>query len=97
VRLSLLPPSGTIQQKWLHMKLLLDANISRFIVPALSECFGECAHVNTIGLPIPPTDMQIWNYAHEYDFIIVTQDSDFLHFFRAKGAPPNLLYNLSEK
>ena len=34
---------------------------------------------------------QIWNYAREHDFIVVTQDSDFLHFFRAKGAPPKVV------
>jgi predicted nuclease of predicted toxin-antitoxin system len=73
------------------MKLLLDANISRRIVPEMADLFGECAHVNTIGLPIPPTDTQIWDFAKKHGCIIVTQDSDFLHFFEAKGYPPKVI------
>jgi predicted nuclease of predicted toxin-antitoxin system len=41
------------------MKLLLDANLSWRLTAALSEHFGECAHVNKTGLPLPPTDSQI--------------------------------------
>jgi predicted nuclease of predicted toxin-antitoxin system len=84
-----------LQQKWLSMKLLLDANISRRIVPEITEYFGECVHVNTIGLPLPPTDLRIWNYAKQYEYIIVTQDTDFLHFFEAKGFPPKVGFSYS--
>jgi predicted nuclease of predicted toxin-antitoxin system len=73
------------------MKLLLDANISRRMIPELVQHFSECVHVNTIGLSVPLTDIQIWNYAQQYDYIIVTQDSDFLHFYETKGYPPKVV------
>jgi predicted nuclease of predicted toxin-antitoxin system len=73
------------------MKLLLDANISRRIIPELAPHFDECIHVNTIGLSVPLADIQIWDYAQQHDYIIVTQDSDFLHFYETKGYPPKVV------
>jgi predicted nuclease of predicted toxin-antitoxin system len=73
------------------MKLLLDANISRRMIPELVQHFGECVHANTIGLSVPLTDIQIWDYAQQHDYIIVTQDSDFLHFYETKGYPPKVV------
>jgi predicted nuclease of predicted toxin-antitoxin system len=57
----------------------------------MAKHFGECAHVNTIGLSLPPTDPQIWDYAKQHSYIIVTQDSDFLHFYEVKGYPPKVV------
>ncbi|GHU12244.1 hypothetical protein FACS1894161_0040 [Spirochaetia bacterium] len=73
------------------MKLLLDANISRRLIHVLTEHFGECTHVNTVGLTVPATDTEIWNFANQNGYIIVTQDSDFLHFFEVKGHPPKVV------
>jgi predicted nuclease of predicted toxin-antitoxin system len=73
------------------MKLLLDANLSWRLVPTLTKHFGECAHVNKTALPCPAPDTQIWDYAKENGYIIVTQDSDFLHFLNAKGYPPKIV------
>ena len=57
----------------------------------LCEHFGECAHVNKTGLPVPATDSGIWDYAARNGFIIVTQDSDFVHLLEAKGHPPKVV------
>jgi predicted nuclease of predicted toxin-antitoxin system len=73
------------------MKLLLDANISRRLTPVLAEHFGECVHVNTVVLPMPATDTEIWDYARQHGYIIVTQDSDFLNFLQTKGYPPKVV------
>jgi predicted nuclease of predicted toxin-antitoxin system len=73
------------------MKLLLDANLSWRLTTVLSKNYGECVHVNKIGIPVPPTDTQIWNYAAEYGYIIITQDSDFLNFLETKGYPPKVV------
>jgi len=73
------------------MKLLLDANLSWRLVPVLSEHFGECAHVNKTDLPKPAKDIEIWNFAAENRYTIVTQDSDFLNFFETKGFPPKVI------
>jgi predicted nuclease of predicted toxin-antitoxin system len=73
------------------MKLLLDANISWRLSSALSEHFGECVHVNKTELPKPAKDTEIWNYAAANGYTIITQDSDFLHFFETKGSPPKVI------
>ena len=83
------------------MKLLLDANISWRLCSFLSENLGECTHVNDIGLSIPAKDSEIWQYAKDHDFIIVTQDTDFLNFLETKSYPPKLILiktgNISRK
>ena len=73
------------------MKLLLDANLSWRLIPALSRLFGNCAHVNKIDLPKPAKDIEIWNYAAANGYIIATQDSDFLNLFETKGFPPKII------
>jgi len=35
------------------MKILLDANISWKLVNPLKQIFGDCAHVDYIGLNVP--------------------------------------------
>jgi predicted nuclease of predicted toxin-antitoxin system len=45
------------------MKILLDANISWKLVNILAPVFGECTHVDLIGLAVPPEDKDIWNYS----------------------------------
>jgi predicted nuclease of predicted toxin-antitoxin system len=73
------------------MKLLLDANISHKIIDALKVHFEDCAHVNFIGLSNPAKDIEIWNFAFEKDYMIVTNDEDFLYFMMAKKFPPKLI------
>ena len=73
------------------MKLLLDANISWRLCAFLTENFGECAHINKIDMPYPAKDSEIWQYAKDHEYIIVTQDTDFLHFLEIKGYPPKLI------
>ena len=73
------------------MKLLLDANLSWRLTAPLSNQFGECIHVNQTSLPKPAKDIEIWNYAAASRYIIVTQDSDFLNMFEAKGYPPKII------
>jgi len=73
------------------MKILLDANISWKLVNKLKPIFGECAHVDLIGLDVPADDIEIWNYALENNFIIVTKDNDFLNLLEIKGYPPKIV------
>ena len=47
------------------MKLLLDANISWKLTNILSPVFGDCSHVDHIGLKIPVEDHEIWNFAQK--------------------------------
>ena len=73
------------------MKLLLDANLSWRLSVPLSEQFGECRHVNQTELPQPIKDTEIWNYAAENDYIIVTKDSDFINLLETRGCPPKIV------
>ena len=49
------------------MKLLLDQNISRRILPQISEQFPESAHVYLLGLQ-EADDITIWDYAKKNGF-----------------------------
>jgi len=54
------------------MKILLDANISWKRADALKPVYGECDHVDLIGFNVPAIDSDIWNYAFNNGYIIVT-------------------------
>jgi len=73
------------------MKLLLDANISWKLINILSPVFGECTHVDLINLSVPAKDIDIWNYALENKYIIITKDNDFLDLLELKGFPPKVI------
>jgi predicted nuclease of predicted toxin-antitoxin system len=73
------------------MKLLLDANISWRLSAKLKPDFDICLHVDAIGLKIPPTDKEIWQYALSNDLIIVTNDEDFIKLLNYKGFPPKII------
>ena len=73
------------------MKILLDANISWKLVNTLKPIFGECAHVDLIGLDVPAVDIEIWNYALKHEYIIITKDNDFTDLLELKGFPPKIV------
>jgi len=73
------------------MKILLDANISYKLAKKLTPIFGECLHVDLIGLNVPAQDIEIWKYAKENGFIIITKDDDFLNLMDIKGFPPKVV------
>ena len=73
------------------MKLLLDANISWRLTTRLQAHFEECHHVDYIDLIVPAKDIDIWNYALSNQYIIVTNDEDFLNLITTKGFPSKLI------
>ena len=58
------------------MKLLLDENLSRRIIPFLQSAYPESSQVTLLGMETA-TDDEIWRYAKNNGFVIVTRDSDF--------------------
>lgn len=54
------------------MKLLFDQDLSRHLVAE----FADSRHVTEVGLD-SATDNEIWTYAGEHGFVIVSKDSDF--------------------
>lgn len=73
------------------MKLLLDANLSWQLADKLKFHFTDCFHVDRTGLSVPAKEVEIWDYALKYRFIIVTNDDDFLDYTRVKGYPPKVV------
>ena len=73
------------------MKILLDANISWKLTNKLIPIYDECAHVDYIGLNVPVDDLDIWKYARDNDFIIVTKDNDFLDLLDVYRFPPKVV------
>lgn len=73
------------------MKLLLDQNISRKLVKELEGLFPGLNHVYLLGLH-KASDEEIWNYARDNGFTIVTQDSDFNERSLIFGYPPKVIW-----
>lgn len=73
------------------MKLLLDQNLSRFLVSRLLDLYPASSHVTLVGLE-QADDSQIWNYAREHGFAIVSKDSDFQQRSLLFGSPPKVIW-----
>ncbi len=73
------------------MKLLLDENLSRRLVPMLQSAYPNSSQVALLRLE-SATDREIWEYAKENDFIIVTRDSDFHELSTLYGVPPRIIW-----
>jgi predicted nuclease of predicted toxin-antitoxin system len=74
------------------MKLLLfDQNISPRLVNLLADVYPGSAHVSELGMG-SAMDIEIWEYAHNHDYMIVTKDADFSEFGVVKGFPPKIIW-----
>ena len=73
------------------MKLLLDENLSRRLVPFLQETYPESSHVALLGME-QASDVEAWRYAGEHGYVLVTQDADFYDLSLAGGVPPPVLW-----
>lgn len=73
------------------MKLLLDENLSRRLVPRILDLFPESSHVSSEGL-LEATDPIIWDFAKEKGFALVTADADFYEMATTKGPPPKVIW-----
>jgi len=73
------------------MKLLLDENLSRRIVPFLQAAFPGSSQVVLLGLE-SASDIEIWQYAQANDFVIVSRDSDFQERSLVAGHPPQVVW-----
>ncbi|MFZ2725765.1 MAG: DUF5615 family PIN-like protein [Methylococcaceae bacterium] len=73
------------------MKLLLDENLSRRIVPFIQAFYPNSTQVALIGLE-NTDDKIIRQYAIDNDFIIVTKDADFYEMTLLYGQPPKIVW-----
>jgi predicted nuclease of predicted toxin-antitoxin system len=73
------------------MNLLFDHNLSPRLVNRLADVFPGSSHVFLLGLA-QASDNEIWNYARDNDFVLVTKDADFGDLVVLRGFPPKVLW-----
>ena len=73
------------------MKLLLDENLSRRLVPFLQTAYPGSSQVALEGLE-RASDRAIWQYAQDHGFVIVTKDADYYDLSLLLGAPPFVIW-----
>lgn len=73
------------------MKLLSDQNLSRHLVRQIAEEYPESRHMTDVGLDTA-TDTEIWSYAGDRGFVIVSKDSDFRQLAFLNGPPPKSVW-----
>ena len=73
------------------MKLLLDQNLSRKIPSLLQELVPRSEHVAHCGLD-RSSDEEVWHYARESGYVILSKDSDFHQMSLLRGFPPKVIF-----
>lgn len=73
------------------MNLLFDQNISHRVVLALQVHIPTAKHVRDFDLQFA-TDREIWRFAMENGYTIVTFDSDFNDLATLYGHPPKIIW-----
>ncbi|MDQ7090650.1 MAG: DUF5615 family PIN-like protein [Methylococcales bacterium] len=73
------------------MKLLFDENLSPKLVAVLEDVFPESAHIHRLGLGGAGDD-EVWAYAKENGFIVVSKDADFYDKSLLFGHPPKVIW-----
>jgi predicted nuclease of predicted toxin-antitoxin system len=73
------------------MKLLLDENLSRRIVPFLQADYPDSTQIVLANME-SASDLDVWRFARENDYVIVTKDSDFYDISLVLGAPPMVIW-----
>lgn len=73
------------------MKLLFDENLSPRLVASTHDLYPDSSHVENCGLS-GATDEQVWRFAQENAFAIVSKDSDFSELSVLRGSPPKVIW-----
>lgn len=73
------------------MKLLFDENLSFRLVEAVTESFPGSTHVDRVGLR-GATDTDVWRFAAEQGFTVVSKDNDFRQRAFLHGPPPKVVW-----
>jgi predicted nuclease of predicted toxin-antitoxin system len=71
--------------------LLLDNNISHRVIPRIGEIFPHATHVMHEGLD-RADDKEVWSFAKNHGYAIVTKDADFNELTILYGAPPKIVW-----
>jgi predicted nuclease of predicted toxin-antitoxin system len=71
------------------MRLLFDQNLSPRLPRLLADLYPNSTHVREVGLR-DASDVEIWEYAKQNGFVIVSKDSDFQQRSLLHGHPPKI-------
>ena len=72
------------------MKLLLDENLSRRLVPFLQHDYPGSSQVVLLGMQ-SASDKGVWQKAREDGYVVVTRDADFQELSLVWGQPPKVI------
>jgi predicted nuclease of predicted toxin-antitoxin system len=73
------------------VKLLLDNNLSPKLVAQLAPLYPDSDHVSRLGLDTA-SDLEVWRYARQNGFCLVTKDSDFNELLASRKFPPKVIW-----
>lgn len=73
------------------MKLLFDQNLSHKLARRLMDLFPDSTHVREVGLK-EAEDPEVWEYAKQQGFMIVSKDADFHQRSFVLGFPPKVVW-----
>ena len=73
------------------MKLLFDNNLSHKLVARIYDFFPDSSHVMVEHLD-ESEDKDIWQFAKDKEFTIITKDSDFNELGLLNGFPPQVIW-----
>jgi predicted nuclease of predicted toxin-antitoxin system len=73
------------------MKLLFDNNLSPRLILALQDIYNDCSHVVRHHLETA-SDEEVWQFAHQNGYCLVTKDADFNDLLMNKGFPPKIIW-----
>lgn len=72
------------------MKLLLDENLSRRLLPFLEHDYPGSSQVVLLGME-SASDKDVWQKAKDDDYVILTRDADFQELSLVWGQPPKVI------
>jgi len=74
------------------LRLLFDNNLSYRIKRKVKDVFPNSMHVTDTDLPVPAADIDIWEWAKNNGYVIVSQDDDFSTLSSLYGFPPKVIH-----
>ena len=73
------------------MKLIFDENLSPRLAEHLSDIFPDSTHVRDVGLK-SADDPEVWKFADNNGFVIVSKDADMHDRSLLFGFPPKVIW-----
>jgi predicted nuclease of predicted toxin-antitoxin system len=73
------------------VKLLFDQNLSPRLATRLQDLFPNSSHVFWVGLD-QAEDVEVWEYARQNGYLVVTKDVDFSELSTLQGFPPKVIW-----